>query len=131
MALVPGGYSIAMASPSMPPSWFDRRCHNPACAIEGVPLKRCGSCQVARYCTATCQAEDWRRHRGVECRGYAERRQHLRLVAPERSIMARQEPFEGGTMGVLSSCGPSEALVTHRMRHRNVYPSGALHGSLG
>ena len=58
-----------------------------------------------------CQAEHWRRHRGAECRGYVERLQHLRLVAPERCIMARQEPFEADTMGVLTSCVPSEALL--------------------
>ena len=101
-----------MASVSTPPSWFDSRCHNPACAVEDMPLKRCGSCQVARYCTPMCQAKDWRRHRGGECRGYKERHPHLRLVAPARSIMARQEPFEADTMGVLTSCAPSEALVT-------------------
>ena len=44
---VSGSGSGSAAPPSSKACW--------ACGAEGVPLKRCSVCEVARYCTAACQ----------------------------------------------------------------------------
>jgi hypothetical protein len=45
-------------------------CTLPACAAsepQGAPFQVCARCRGARYCCAAHQAEDWRRHKRMEC----------------------------------------------------------------
>jgi hypothetical protein len=47
-------------------------CTLPACAASephasGAPFQVCARCRGARYCCAAHQAEDWRRHKRMEC----------------------------------------------------------------
>ncbi|EIW78226.1 hypothetical protein CONPUDRAFT_108026 [Coniophora puteana RWD-64-598 SS2] len=47
---------------------FDKarhRCNNPACYANGAEVKLflCTGCRMAKYCSKTCQKEDWSNHR--------------------------------------------------------------------
>ena len=39
------------------------RCDNEKCGKANVPLKRCGKCKSAVYCSRECQAKDWAHHK--------------------------------------------------------------------
>ena len=46
---------------SKPETW---NCICTSCAkISKVPLKRCSSCKMARYCNEDCQKTDWATHK--------------------------------------------------------------------
>ena len=37
------------------------------CLLETKDLKKCAKCKVARYCSTSCQTEDWRSMHKLEC----------------------------------------------------------------
>ncbi|CAF9930485.1 MAG: hypothetical protein ALECFALPRED_004611 [Alectoria fallacina] len=40
---------------------------------SGTILKKCGGCQVVRYCSTSCQRKAWKSHHKAECKVYAEK----------------------------------------------------------
>ena len=55
---------VKKATKSLVTEEFSTKCSN--CGKEAENLKRCGTCQVAAYCSKECQRNDWTRHKS-EC----------------------------------------------------------------
>ena len=55
---------VKKATKSLVTEELSTKCSN--CGKEAENLKRCGTCQVAAYCSKECQRNDWTRHKS-EC----------------------------------------------------------------
>ena len=84
-------------------------CSAPECTEQGTSF--CSSCGLVKYCSRTCQTEDWVHHK-EECQG------HLRKLGEAQLLKARGFHKEGNSWGQTLRCSELALVKLEKLKDR-------------